>query len=91
MQTSRQRRTPATLRFQRRAAGFRMIAGSDGSFVGKEGHYPGACPERSVVSSVERSRRGESWYGNNATTNWMFTTYERDAESGNDYAMARTT
>jgi len=32
---------------------------------------------------------GESWY-NNTTSNWVFTTYERDKESGNDYAMARS-
>jgi RHS repeat-associated protein len=32
---------------------------------------------------------GESWY--NATNEkWLFTTYERDFESGNDYAMARS-
>jgi len=31
---------------------------------------------------------GESWY-NAAGDKLMFTTYERDAESGNDYAMAR--
>jgi RHS repeat-associated protein len=32
---------------------------------------------------------GESSY-NTTNEKWLFTTYERDAESGNDYAMART-
>ncbi len=32
---------------------------------------------------------GESWYGS-SVTKWKFTTYERDTESGNDYAMFRT-
>ncbi len=31
---------------------------------------------------------GEMWY-DSGTTKWKFTTYERDDESGNDYAMAR--
>jgi RHS repeat-associated protein len=32
---------------------------------------------------------GESWY-NTGNEKWLFTTYERDAESLNDYAMARS-
>jgi RHS repeat-associated protein len=31
---------------------------------------------------------GEGWY-DTGSEKWVFTTYERDAESGNDYAMAR--
>jgi RHS repeat-associated protein len=31
---------------------------------------------------------GETWY-DTGTEKWKFTTYERDAESGNDYAIAR--
>ena len=31
---------------------------------------------------------GESWY-DTGSEKWSFTSYERDAESGNDYAMAR--
>ena len=31
---------------------------------------------------------GENWYG--STDKWKFTTYERDTESGNDYAMMRS-
>jgi RHS repeat-associated protein len=51
----------------------RLITNSSGTNIGEQGHYP----------------FGESWYANNTTTKWAFTTYERDAESGNDYAMAR--
>jgi RHS repeat-associated protein len=50
-----------------------MMADSTGNVVGQQGHYP----------------FGESWYQTNTTTKWFFTTYERDSESGNDYAMAR--
>jgi RHS repeat-associated protein len=32
---------------------------------------------------------GEPWYNNNTTSNWVFATYERDAESGIDYALSR--
>jgi RHS repeat-associated protein len=32
---------------------------------------------------------GESWY-NTSSEKWLFTTYERDAESLNDYALARS-
>jgi RHS repeat-associated protein len=42
--------------------------------VGQQGHY---------------HPFGESWYAQNTTTNWQFTSYERDSESTNDYAMAR--
>lgn len=51
----------------------RLLTDSSGNVVGQQGHYP----------------FGESWYTSNTTTNWAFTTYERDAESQNDYAMAR--
>jgi len=32
---------------------------------------------------------GETWYENSSTDKWKFTTYERDSESGLDYAIAR--
>jgi RHS repeat-associated protein len=51
----------------------RVTTDANGSIVGQQGHYP----------------YGESWYLTNTTTKWQFTSYERDAESGNDYAMAR--
>ena len=50
-----------------------MSTNSSGTVVGEQGHFP----------------YGESWYLNNSTTKWEFTTYERDAESANDYARAR--
>src|SRR5262249_31427192 len=42
--------------------------------VGEQGTYP----------------FGESWYSNNSTSQWVFTSYERDRESGNDYALTRS-
>ncbi len=51
----------------------RASTDTSGNVLGRQGHYP----------------FGESWYGSSATTKWQFTSYERDAESGNDYAMAR--
>jgi RHS repeat-associated protein len=51
----------------------RLITNSSGTVIGQQGHYP----------------YGEQWYAQNTTTKWFFTTYERDAESGNDYALAR--
>jgi RHS repeat-associated protein len=32
---------------------------------------------------------GEAWYSSSTTTKWRFTSYERDGESGLDYAMFR--
>src|SRR6266571_7701241 len=32
---------------------------------------------------------GELWYETGTASKWKFASYERDAESGNDYAMAR--
>lgn len=51
----------------------RVMTDSSGNKIGEQGHFP----------------YGETWYPNNTTTKWEFTSYERDAESGNDYAMAR--
>ncbi|HVS89751.1 MAG TPA: RHS repeat-associated core domain-containing protein [Candidatus Acidoferrum sp.] len=51
----------------------RVTTNSSGSIVGQQGHFP----------------FGESWYSQSATTKWQFTSYERDSESGNDYALAR--
>jgi RHS repeat-associated protein len=52
----------------------RVATDSNGNVIGQQGNYP----------------FGEySWYANNTTTEWQFTSYERDAESSNDYAMAR--
>jgi RHS repeat-associated protein len=46
---------------------------TNGQVVGEQGTYP----------------FGESWYASNTTTKLFFTTYERDSESQNDFAMAR--
>ena len=51
----------------------RMITSASGSKVGEQAHYP----------------FGETWYSNNNTTKFHLTSYERDAESGNDYARHR--
>ena len=52
----------------------RVTTDSNGNVIGQQGNYP----------------FGEySWYASNTTTKWQFTSYERDAESSNDYAMAR--
>jgi RHS repeat-associated protein len=52
----------------------RMLTDSTGNVIGQSGHFP----------------FGESWYQSGTATEWFFTSYERDAESGNDYAMARS-
>lgn len=51
----------------------RVVSDVEGNTQGQQGNYP----------------FGESWYGSGTTTEWQFTSYERDAESGNDYAIAR--
>ena len=51
----------------------RMMTNSGGSTIGQQGHYP----------------FGESWYAQNTTTKWQYTSYERDSESNNDDAAAR--
>jgi RHS repeat-associated protein len=51
----------------------RVTTDTSGNLIGQQGHYP----------------YGESWYAASATTKWQFTGYERDSESGNDYAMMR--
>jgi RHS repeat-associated protein len=51
----------------------RVTSDVNGNKIGAQGHYP----------------YGEQWYATNTTSKFIFTSYERDAESGNDYAMAR--
>ncbi len=51
----------------------RVNSDSSGTIVGQQGHYP----------------FGESWYSQSTTTKWQFTSYERDPESGLDYAVFR--
>src|SRR5260370_31941634 len=52
----------------------RLLTDSSGNSLGQRGHYP----------------FGETWYESGTITKLQFTTYERDSESTNDYAMART-
>jgi len=59
----------------------RLYTDVNGNCVGDQGTYP----------------FGELWYSNNdpnctntTSTPWVFTSYERDQESGNDYALARS-
>ncbi len=58
----------------------RVNTDTSGMLIGEQGHYP----------------FGDNWYMNSTTSKEMFTTYERDPETGsgttgtgNDYAMAR--
>src|SRR6266404_8016517 len=51
----------------------RLLTDAAANTVGQRGHYP----------------FGESWYETGTASKFKFTSYERDGESGNDYAMAR--
>jgi RHS repeat-associated protein len=51
----------------------RMTTDSNGNKVAEQGHYP----------------FGEDWYETGTTTTRHFTSYERDSESTNDYAIHR--
>jgi len=51
----------------------RLTTDTSGNALAQQGHYP----------------FGESWYQGSGGTKWQFTSYERDTESGNDYAMFR--
>jgi RHS repeat-associated protein len=52
----------------------RVTTDSSGNTITQKGHYP----------------FGESWYQTGtASTDMVFTSYEHDSESGNDYALAR--
>jgi RHS repeat-associated protein len=52
----------------------RILTDINGNLVGQRGHFP----------------YGETWYETGTLTKVKFTTYERDDDSGNDYAMDRT-
>ncbi len=54
----------------------RVITDSNGTKIGERGHYPFGD--------------AQPWYEAGTITKWKFTTYERDGESFNDYAMARS-
>jgi len=65
---------PTTNYFHSDHLSTRVITNSSGTDIGEQGHFP----------------FGESWYTqNSANGEWVFTSYQRDAESGLDYALAR--
>jgi RHS repeat-associated protein len=51
----------------------RLSTNASGTVVAQSGHFP----------------YGEQWYATGSSSKWIFTTYQRDFNSGNDYAMAR--
>lgn len=63
----------STLYYHRDHLSNRVLTDASGNSVSQSGHFP----------------FGESWYGTGTSTKWTFTTYERDGESGNDYALGR--
>ncbi len=63
----------ATVYYHQDGLSARIMTDASGNVITQQGHYP----------------YGELWYQSGTGTKWTFTTYERDAESTNDYAMAR--
>ncbi|MGB7265888.1 MAG: RHS repeat-associated core domain-containing protein, partial [Terracidiphilus sp.] len=51
----------------------RLTTDANGNVLTQEGHFP----------------FGEPWYQSGTTNQWFFTSYDRDSESGLDYALAR--
>jgi RHS repeat-associated protein len=51
----------------------RLTTDANGNILSQEGHYP----------------FGEAWYESGSGNNWFFTSYDRDSETGLDYALAR--
>ena len=51
----------------------RVTTDTGGNILAQQAHYP----------------FGETWYQGSGGTKWQFTSYERDTESGNDYAVFR--
>lgn len=64
----------ATTYFHNDHISARVLADSNGNIIGQRGHYPFA----------------DTWYETGTTTKWKFTSYERDGESTNDYALNRS-
>ena len=84
---------PSSPKYQYVYAGRALLAriDSSGTFYYHQDHLSNRMETNSaggVVGEMGHFPFGESWY-NGPGTKWFFTTYERDAESGNDYAMAR--
>jgi len=65
---------PTTVYFHSDHLSTRLITNSTGAAIGQQAHYP----------------FGESWYAqNSANGEFVLTTYQRDGETGLDYALAR--
>lgn len=84
---------PSSPKYEYVYAGGALLAriDSSGTFYYHQDHLSNRMETNSsggVVGQMGHFPFGESWY-NGPGTKWFFTTYERDAESGNDYAMAR--
>ena len=63
----------ATTYYQKDHLSVRMTTDSSGNVLGQQGHFP----------------FGESWYSSNGSSEWVFTTYQHDQETGLEYALAR--
>ena len=63
----------ATTYYQSDHLSVRMTTDSSGNILGQQGHFP----------------FGEAWYSSSGNTEWMFTTYQHDQETGLEYALAR--
>jgi RHS repeat-associated protein len=63
----------ATTYFHQDHLSNRVLTDSSGNSLGQRAHFP----------------FGETWYESGTTSKLKFTSYERDSETGNDFAMAR--
>ncbi|HLY97701.1 MAG TPA: RHS repeat-associated core domain-containing protein [Candidatus Angelobacter sp.] len=75
------------------AAGTRVASVASGAFTYLYGDHLSTRVQASGTGAVTRTFGhfpfGESWYETGTADKWKFTTYERDSESGLDYAQAR--
>ena len=76
-------------------AGSRMVATLDGAGTPTYSHQDHLSTRVQTDSSGNLLRTfghqpfGESWYSSGVSDKWKFTTYDRDSESGLDYAIFR--
>ncbi|MHB8527434.1 MAG: RHS repeat domain-containing protein [Candidatus Acidiferrales bacterium] len=63
----------ATTYYQKDHLSVRMVTDASGNVLGQEGHFP----------------FGEAWYSANGNSEWVFTSYQHNQETGLEYAMAR--
>lgn len=62
-----------TTYYQKDYLSVRMVTDASGNVIGQQGHYP----------------FGEAWYSSSGSTEWVFTNYQNNQETGLEYAMAR--